>query len=107
MENAKATDVTALGSRLHRLERKNRWLWVALTTLAAASLGGRLSVARAAQAPGAVLSAERFILTAADGTKRGEWRLDGDGAGQIVLYSADGKRVGELPLRARAIPVRP
>ncbi len=107
MENVKTTEVTALGSRLRRLERQNRWLWVALATLAVASLSGRLGVARAAQAPGTVLSAERFILTAADGAKRGEWRVDGDGAGQIILYSANGKRIGELPLRARAIPVRP
>jgi len=99
------SDAPALEDRVARLERQNRRLWVAIfvaCSMVALSLNTGLG---AAPAPSTVLEARRFILKAADGSKRGEWRVDEEGNGRFVLCGPEGQTIGELPFRQQRLPL--
>ncbi len=105
MENV--PDPRVLMDCINRLERRNRQLSWALLGLAALTFAGLTGVtAASSRTTPAVVTASQFILTAGDGSKRGELIVGSDGGGHIVLYGPDGQAVAELPMRTQAFPLK-
>ncbi len=105
MRNPTVSSVPTLEDLVAHLERQNRRLLVAiLIACSMLAFSVDLGVRAARDAP-TVLEARHFILKAADGSKRGEWRVDEEGNGRFVLRGPDGQTVGELPFRKQLLPL--